>query len=324
MLVISAAVAFVIWGVAQHPRGPTYKGRSLNFWVSELSRTNQALIALSSMGSAVIPLLLDQVRPKAEDRVLERFHRRLWSMLPPPLQQYVTGPKPSEWLLKYKISAAITRMGASAVPSLCKALNDPDCVVRFVAVDALRSMGRGANAAVPALADVLSRTDCDLRLEVATALTYLGPKATAALPALILSLKNSPGRELEGKVDYFVIGASLDDESVVQAIIPALLELANNADAAVRVEATVALWRIKHDSDTVQRLAEELDKSTGPDVCRRILQAFLRTGLGPEVKSARPAIERSVQRFGASDSEIRFTGRAILTAIENRSIRRMD
>ena len=168
LLVISAAVALILWAFFHYPRGPTYNGRSLNFWVSQLSRTNQALVALSSMGPPAIPLLLDQVRPKSESRLLERFHRRLWSILPLSVQQHVTAPRPPEFLLKFKVSAALTRMGPPAVPSLCKALNDPDCVVRFVALDALRSMGRAADAAVPALAAVLSRTDCDLRLEVAT------------------------------------------------------------------------------------------------------------------------------------------------------------
>src|SRR4051794_29358219 len=79
----------------------------------------------------------------------------------------------------------LARFGPRAVPSLCRALDDPDHKVRLAAIAALQAIGADA---VPPLLPGLKDPNAEVRLQTCQALAYLGAVAHDAVPALVDAL----------------------------------------------------------------------------------------------------------------------------------------
>jgi HEAT repeat protein len=75
-------------------------------------------------------------------------------------------------------------VGSVAVPMLIKLLKDKDNDIKMDAIGDLGRYGAEAKSAVPQLADMLKPNDNNVRRAVMNTLGQLGPEAKAALPAL--------------------------------------------------------------------------------------------------------------------------------------------
>jgi HEAT repeat protein len=82
------------------------------------------------------------------------------------------------WMLDEKLDIS------AALPSLIRALDDSDELVRARSAHAIGAIGPGAEAALPALLELLKNRDEGSRIGACIAFKGIGPPAASALPAL--------------------------------------------------------------------------------------------------------------------------------------------
>lgn len=92
-------------------------------------------------------------------------------------------------------SAAVGRIGVTAVPQLVKALADDRAAVRATAADALAAIGPPAHRAVKGLIAAFKDRDRTVRHRAVLAVDAFGPSAAEAVPALIVVVNNPRDRE---------------------------------------------------------------------------------------------------------------------------------
>lgn len=103
--------------------------------------------------------------------------------------------------VRHAAAESLVRLGAASVPSLVKAVEDPDR--RLIAFEVLGSLGSLAKDAVTILAQLLSDPDTTVRSDAAFALGGIGPDAAAAVPEL--------KELLDSTVEAFGHGEAVDE-----------------------------------------------------------------------------------------------------------------
>jgi HEAT repeat protein len=228
------------------------------------------------------------------------------------------------------LCGALARLGAtSAVPALCRTLDDDDVETRIAAADALavirdrsavmralasastrvqagavRALGRMGNRAdVPAVLRKLYAPDEELRREVALALGRLGDTSVAPRLATVLRGDSAPMR-LAAARGLVIMGG----ERVRDALISAL----DDENAAVRETAAIGLVKSGHKDAT--RILKDL-------IARRGLERRTRY----RVDSAMRSDERLRQQFDSfSEEAAQEESRAAWALIAFRDVRAVD
>ena len=152
-----------------------------------------------------------------------------------PLIEALADP---ECAVRYQAVEALGAIGpdaAPAVPALVRAFDDQDESVRGKAADALGQIGA---AAVPALIEVVHRRDAELRCHAITALGGAGPAAAAAIPDLVRALAD-PDEEIRTAAAAGL--GQIGHGPEVAVAIPGLIAAQQDSDRFVRQNATAAL-----------------------------------------------------------------------------------
>jgi HEAT repeat protein len=160
---------------------------------------------------------------------------------------------------------ALTEIGdASSVPSLVKALRDPDARIRGNAALRIKEIGPKAAAAIPALSQLLDDRDARVRELFAQALGAVAQCATAdaadtAVAALVAQLRlqrfssamlNAPARADTSREQFLqmVFAQSPIPAALMQigpAGIPPMIAAADHESAAMRLHAAVAMGHLR-------------------------------------------------------------------------------
>ncbi len=184
----------------------------------------------------------------------------------PTLVKAMRDPDPE---VATEIIITVGRIGAGgsdfALRHLVNAAADRRAAVRIAAITALRDLGE---AAVPALMVALAHEDPATRRRAAGSLWYLGPTARATLPALIAAVKDGDPKTASAVVDALGTVGSVDADTAVPAILEAL------KDPSLRDRAIRGLAHIgepaRAATPSLQRLLEQYGWETpeGEQVAR--------------------------------------------------------
>jgi len=149
-----------------------------------------------------------------------------------------------DWLVRHNASQALARIKGDAIPVLIGALNDNDNEIRFLAAQALESIGPEAEEAVPALVYALQSEDIEIRQHVCSALGQIGSSSKESVPVLIFALDDQDiGVRLMAAEALGRIGAGS-----AQAL-PYLTNCLKNVSSPLSAYAGVAIAQIATDLD---------------------------------------------------------------------------
>jgi hypothetical protein len=284
------------------PREPVYQGQTLSFWFDQFNTTNrpQAEIAIRQIGTRAVPFLLKKAKYADEDGVYEGLYRTIYSKLPVVIRGRIPLPKPLDGDFLddgYKrLASALALLGPPAVPQLIQAMEDRHSNVRLAAVRAAMLIGSNADSAIPALAELVNDSNGLVRVEAVFALSVMGPNKKLTIPALIRALNDSnrgPKPGMTVSVRENAACALGDFGFAAQAAVLPLTKLLSDTNSFARLEAAIALWRIKLDTNVIPLLIAELEAATDALSSRRILNAF--GEMGPAAKAAVPGILKTIR-----------------------------
>jgi HEAT repeat protein len=181
------------------------------------------------------------------------------------------------------------------VPVLISLLKDPDQAVRVRVLTALGNLGGQVHLVMPVLRAALKEaalTDDDeaVRTQAAHALLQAGPEPDSEVAGLTDSLRS----ELE--VMRFHAAVALGNLGrAAQPAEPALIHTALwDEDAAVRVEAAVALWKIDRKGPLVIPVLADALENDNELICW--MAADYLGQIGPEAQEAVPALRGALRR----------------------------
>lgn len=191
LAIILALAGFWILREELSYRRATYKGRHAGEWAAEFypnfdpRSTNEATIALRTMGSNAVPMLLALLN--AHEPIYEKTFLQNAKRLPRGARSYLFQKiKPGQTAgLRIGAARALGVIGpeaAEAVPDLIVALTDPEPGIRWAAARALSGMGSNA---IVFLAEAADSTNSDTRHSAIYALGEAGTNAIGAVVPLI-------------------------------------------------------------------------------------------------------------------------------------------
>ncbi len=132
----------------------------------------------------------------------------------------------------------LVEVGASAVPGLVKALDNPDAA--YWACLALSELGAQAAPAVPALGKLLSADESETRMQALLALAAIGKPAQALAPQIAERAQQQDELPAVRYAAVYALGA-IGDKPVAT---PALSAIMDHEDAFLRVAAAWAYLRV--------------------------------------------------------------------------------
>lgn len=184
-----------------------------------------------------------------------------------------------------------------SIPSLLKALEDPDVRVRLAALDMLETLGTEAVSATPTLNKLLGDPNKFVRWSAARTLGKIGvsPVAGQTADGLIKLLKDSDlDLQLTASLALEKLGPAM------RSAVPALVEALHAPDANLRIAAMRALVGIGRDAEPAlpEITAALADKDSR--VRRTAAEALARFG-----PAARPAIGALSETLKDSDPDVR-------------------
>jgi HEAT repeat protein len=183
----------------------------------------------------------------------------------------------------------------AAVPSLLSLLQDEDRGVRLRAALALGDLAREVRRVLPPLRSALQEAalhdeDGGVRAEAVRALLRAGPQPATEIGALVDALRS--------EVDAVRFHAALalgDLGPAGRPAVPALIRASLwDEEAAVRVGAALALWKIDQRDPLVQGVLTEALGDANELVCW-IAAEFLGQ-MGPAAREAVPALRQTLRR----------------------------
>jgi HEAT repeat protein len=251
------------------------------------------------------------------------------------LERALRGGVPRERIAAAADLAYLGPPARPALPTLRRALGDPDAAVAFAAATAVARLDPDDEAAVKAIRDHLRRDDAGVRCAAAEALGGLGPRASSALPALLRALRDDNGFVREAAADAVgLVAASPPKAEAVDALaallrderayvrtaalrslrsfgphawpaLPALREglLAPHHDPGLRdFDAAAVAWLARFDPPPVDFLAEVLTDHRFQYATRRAAVQQL-GALGPQARPAFPALRRVLREPQSDDGD---------------------
>jgi HEAT repeats len=295
-------------------REPSYGGKPLSYWLTQLApevskgpfswlvvpneglateKIRQAQIAIRAMGTNAVPFLLNKIR--REHWSGERLYGAIWQKIPLGLRQRLSPPRQFR---NYgnphsQIVWALQTLNSDAVPALIAALRDSNSDVQITALAALGGFGTNADVAIPSLEKLAKHPNGFVRRWAIFTLGRVGPKRTNAIPTLIAALQDNeisplPGSSARVRETAAEVLGQLGPQA--QAARLELRKLLTDADAGVRREVAIALWRITGDRDVLPILIGQLKKN---EDCKSIIAVL--GEMGPVAKPAVPAIKDAVE-----------------------------
>ena len=202
------------------------------------------------------------------------------------------------WAVRKPNAADLLPAAAVAVGKL---LEDESVDVAVQAGDTLSAMGPHARSAIDAIAAAMAAGNPQLRRGAIRAAGRLGKDAVSALPALIKAL-NDPDAEVRVQAADSLVAVAEEDASI-----PILIEALSDDDGYVAVE--VALILAKLGAPALGELANAL---SGARARQRRMAAFALGRIGPEAKSAVPAL---VQALGDKTEAVQVNAIDALASI---------
>ena len=175
--------------------------------VQARNRAIDALILYRRDGTDSVPQLIEVLETTGSGQVRLSVTRALGGMgsdartAVPALCKALND---SNWDQRDAAAEALGAIGedlGSTVPTLLEALSNSDERVRGSAARALGRLRTGDAGAVSALAAALEDEDPNVRAEAAEALEHIGPKAKAAIPAL----------EKAAKAEHFIVAQAAQE-----------------------------------------------------------------------------------------------------------------
>ena len=229
---------------------------------STKSKQDQAVEAIRHIGTDAIPYLLKIFRSrepgfmqrvvtlsfKASPSANERFMRSvsgfralgsIAEMAIPELSEFVENSDTA-----YEASLAMVAIGPQSVPSLIKALRQPEERVWQAAAEALGQIITSDDAVLPVLLKCLKNKDPLVRSYAAAAIGVLGGEPYEVVPALITSLED-PQASVRNHA-ALTLGRFGSD---AKAAVPALSKVIKDLDSSVSQLAAVALKQIDPRND---------------------------------------------------------------------------
>jgi HEAT repeat protein len=221
VLVVSSLVVGLNWISTEDP---TYEAKPLSVWVEELSYSrspevrSQAVVAVRSLGTNAIPLLLSYLSRTDNDDKLMRYLKQQWvkrfggagpdepvffrARAVAGFEALGTIGKPAIPVLKHLIESndtavdAARALGAIRTPdvlsNLVEYLESLDSITRTAGVAGLGLMREEARRSLPKLAKMVVNDPSDsVRTYAAESLGAIGP-ADAVVPILLERLENDP------------------------------------------------------------------------------------------------------------------------------------
>ena len=322
--IAATVIAGVLLGVIAYslrrPNEPSYQGRGINAWLSELNsaisrndlpKRHEAEEAVRATGAKAAPYIVAHLR--RTNSAWRRNYRNLFPKAPAWLQRFL--PSPREEFTFFTGSSAFLAIGPSAKPALITALTDDDPVVRSASASALGGLahykGTDIRDALPALIECLRDADPNVRIHSAMTLGDLGTDAGAAVPGLVPLLKEPPLVPTKEGGRLFVRSAAVRTLGKIgpqaKGALPALRPLLNDAAPYERSIAAVAIWRISSEvTNTLPVLIQALDLV--PEGSRWEVVEGLEE-MGPLAKAAVPTLlgQLAVQNTANAYTLIRIT-----------------
>jgi HEAT repeat protein len=187
-----------------------------------------------------------------------------------------------------------------AVPALIKALRDPWPLVRTNAAEALARFGGEAANAIPALERATKDIDANLRVEAAYALWCID-KRHDAVRRLFAAVARFDF-DAEGAA-CMAIGRLTEIGRDNEGVAPGFMDLLKRGHP-LRVQIAEALWNLNRRPEALAALTAALEDEQF--VIRRTAAVALE-GLGPEAKSAEPALLKALARTPGQEQVVAET-----------------
>ncbi len=278
----------------RHPTAQAVAAAWCKAWQAGKPNVREILESgLLVLQSESLPHLLDQLRqaktPQARRdlaHLLAHFEGQSKQVVPI-LREELLESHPVAQCAAVRALMTLGTDAAEAVPELLRLLSNPHPGMRALAAQALGSIGRAARPAVPALKAMLKETQSDLRIIAANALSQIDPDVSEALTLLrdvLASEKN------EGAIHFRHDRIELPEGVKDRAIYPDSIE-----EGIVRFgeRAVTVLADLLDNVDLDEWSAENISAQCGANA--RIQAALLLAKLGPEAKTAVPALIRALK-----------------------------
>jgi HEAT repeat protein len=301
VLLLGLLIGICILLKAFEPSEPSARGQSLSVWVGRPGAPDFKS-AINEMGAhKVVPAILRDVR-NAQSWSSQTYEG-IWVRLPSPVRRLVRPPKSYDELA---LRNTIAVLGPAAVPVLVPAFRDRHRAIRKFAVDSIFFIavfspeeidplsGRPRvspemEAAIPQLVTLLADSSAEVRAAAVMAVAAIEPAREKAVAQLI-ELLNGPSNSAELKASACGVLGRVGVSAKEAA--PILAGCLRSTNAALRVEAAVAVWRTQAQTNVLPLLTRELETSHDEMICSRIL-GFL-AQIGPAAEMAAPALMNAV------------------------------
>jgi hypothetical protein len=153
-------------------------------------------------------------------------------------------------------------------------------------------MGPLASPAVPRLIQRVQDQEPEVRAAAIVAFRYMGPDRVQAVPALTQALADQTlvGADPQARVRVSDLAAQVLGKFGPAALpaVPALSGMLADTNSFTRQQVMLALWRISHDTNLVDRAALEVARAADPVTCKRFLDVL--GAMGPAARPAVPVI----------------------------------
>lgn len=188
------AVAAIVLIRDEHQfRSATHNGKTVKEWAGELyasynpRTTNAATEAFVAMGSNAVPTLRALI--SSRDPLYEKTFLQQARRIPLAARQYLFQKLKPGRSVEYRIGAiraagVLGETAVAALPELVAALTETNSQVRWVAAQAIHSLGPQG---IAALTNILTNTNTDVRHSAIYGLGEAGTNALPAASALILA-----------------------------------------------------------------------------------------------------------------------------------------
>jgi HEAT repeat protein len=196
---------------------------------------------------------------------------------------------------------ALAQIGAPAVESLTKALEDPAAIVRARALWALGIIGPDAGDAFPAICPFLTDDDAAIRLLAVMAVAEMPQQARAVRPQLAKLL-----RDTEPQVRLHAARALRQAGPETLGL---LLPVTRDSDPAIRWTAVQSLRLFHASEEAIQSL---VDAARDPEPAIRSAATAHLIELGPRAKAAIP---RLLERLKENNLELQSAAYTTILAI---------
>ena len=319
LLLLAVLGGGVFWWKAVY-REPSYQGKPLSFWIEEIKTkaftqvTNggriifpalEAAAAIRAIGAPALPGLLAAVQ--REETWWQRASGVVGSRMSPQYRGLIPLPAPfdswGEAFFRIEVANFGRQATPASIPLLLAAMESSRPEVRSTAVGSLGQITNGPLEVLSAVIRGASDVDPETRFRAFASLRRFGAAASNAVPAALAAL----GRERGGADEYEqVLAAALLGSlgGAATVAIPALQAAAGRSKySRVRVEAAIALWRIRRQAPDALPALMDAFKDSDAGKKQEIMACLAE--MGGEASPAAPILVALVRSSAIADIDNR-------------------